>query len=99
MGLARRGGTVLLEGIAGSGARLSLESDIFVLKHLTVHGIFGANSTAWSYAVQLFRSGLLKLAPLITHRYALADYRTALETIIGRRSKVLKVILLHDGSG
>src|ERR1700694_2668890 len=34
--LARRGGTVLLEGIAGSGARLSLESDIFVLKHLAM---------------------------------------------------------------
>jgi len=96
LGLARRGGTVLLEGIAGSGARLSLESDIFVLKHLSVFGIFGANSAAWSYAVQLFRAGLLNLAPLITHRYALADYQTALETIIGRRSKVLKVVLLHD---
>lgn len=94
--LARRGGIVLLEGIAGAGAQLNLESDIFVLKHLTVYGIFGANSAAWSYAVQLFRAGLLHLAPLITHRYPLADYQTALETIIGRQSKTLKVIVLPD---
>src|SRR5205807_4940380 len=46
MQLVRRGGTVVLEGIAGSGARLSLESDIFALKHLAVFGIFGANSAA-----------------------------------------------------
>ena len=94
--LARRGGTVVLEGIAGSGARLSLESDIFVLKHLTVLGIFGASSAAWTYAVQVFRAGLLKLAPLITHRFALTDYQAALDTIVGRQSKTLKVLLVHD---
>jgi L-iditol 2-dehydrogenase len=97
--LARRGGTVVLEGIAGSGARLSLESDIFVLKHLTVLGIFGANSAAWTYAVQIFRSGLLNLAPLITHRFALTDYRAALDTVVGRQSKTLKVLLIHDWDG
>jgi 2-desacetyl-2-hydroxyethyl bacteriochlorophyllide A dehydrogenase len=97
--LVRRGGTVLLEGIAGSGARLSLESDIFVLKHLTVLGIFGANSAAWTYAVQIFHSGLLNLAPLITHRFALTDYQAALDTVVGRQSKTLKVLLLHDWDG
>ena len=96
--LARRGGTVLLEGIAGSAARLSLESDIFVLKHLAVFGIFGASSAAWTYAVQIFNSGLLNLAPLITHRFALADYQAALDTLIGRQSKTLKVLLTHDPS-
>lgn len=96
-GLARRGGTVLLEGIAGVGARVNLESDLFVLKHLSVYGIFGASSAAWSYAVQLFQAGLLNLAPLITHRYALADYQTALEAIIGRQPHLLKALLLHGG--
>jgi 2-desacetyl-2-hydroxyethyl bacteriochlorophyllide A dehydrogenase len=94
--LARRGGTVVLEGIAGSGARLSLESDIFVLKHLTVLGVFGASSAAWTYAIQVFRAGLLKLAPLITHRFALTDYQAALHTIVGRQSNTLKVLLVHD---
>lgn len=94
--LARRGGTVVLEGIAGSGVHLSLESDVFVLKHLTTLGIFGANSAAWTYAVQLFSSSLLNLASLITHRFALTDYKVALDTIIGRQSKTLKVLLVHD---
>src|SRR3989442_3633303 len=97
--LARRGGTVVLEGIAGSDARLSLESDIFVLKHLTVLGIFWANSAAWTYAVQIFCSGLLNLAPLITHRFALTDYRAALGRVYGRQSKTLKVLLIHDWDG
>lgn len=96
--LARRGGTVLLEGIAGAGAHLNLVSDTFVLKHLAVLGIFGASSAAWTYAVQLFSSGLLELAPLITHRFALADYQLALDTIIARRAGALKVLLVHDES-
>ena len=95
--LVRRGGTVVLEGIAGSGARLSVESDIFVLKHLAVLGIFGASSTAWTYAVQIFRAGLLNLAPLITHRFALDEYQTALDTLISRQTKMLKVLVVHDG--
>jgi 2-desacetyl-2-hydroxyethyl bacteriochlorophyllide A dehydrogenase len=93
--LVRRGGTVVLEGIAGSGARLSVESDIFVLKHLSMFGIFGANSAAWTYAVQVFRSGLLNLAPLITHRFALTDYQAALDAVVGRQSQTLKVLLIH----
>jgi len=93
--LVRRGGMVMLEGIAGAAARLALESDIFVLKHLSVSGIFGANAAAWTYAVQLFRSGLLNLAPLITHRFALVDYQAALDTVVDRQTKALKVLLTH----
>ncbi|HEU5229554.1 MAG TPA: alcohol dehydrogenase catalytic domain-containing protein [Ktedonobacteraceae bacterium] len=97
--LAKRGGTVLLEGIAGAGVHLSLESDIFVLKHLTVLGVFGASSAAWTYAVRLFDAGLLRLAPLITHRFALPDYETALKTMMTRHQGALKVLLVHDENG
>ncbi len=97
LSLARRGGTVVLEGIAGSGARLSIESDIFVLKHLAVLGIFGASSAAWTYAVQVFRAGLLNLAPLITHRFALDEYQSALDKLISRQAKMLKALIVHNG--
>lgn len=97
--LARRGGAVILEGIAGAGARLSLESDVFVLKHLAVQGIFGASSAAWAYTVQLFSAGLLQLAPLITHRFALPDFQAALNTVMARREGALKVLLIHDENG
>jgi 2-desacetyl-2-hydroxyethyl bacteriochlorophyllide A dehydrogenase len=99
MRLARRGGTVILEGIAGAGAHLSLESDTFVLKHLAVQGIFGASSAAWTYTVQLFSTGLLQLTPLITHCLALPDYEAALNTVMARREGALKVLLVHDDNG
>jgi 2-desacetyl-2-hydroxyethyl bacteriochlorophyllide A dehydrogenase len=94
---ARRGGTVVLEGIAGTGARLNLESDIFALKHLTVFGIFGANAAAWTYAVQIFSTGLLQLAPLISHRFPLGEYQAALDTLVSRQPGTLKVLLVHEG--
>lgn len=98
MRLARRGGTVILAGVAGAGVQVSMESDIIVLKHLAVQGIFGASSAAWTYAVHLFSAGLLHLAPLITHRFALSDYQAALETVIARREGALKVLLVHHES-
>jgi threonine dehydrogenase-like Zn-dependent dehydrogenase len=94
--LARRGGTVILEGIAGSGALLNVESDLFALNHLAVYGIFGANSAAWTYGVHLFRSGLLNLAPLISHRFPLEEYETALETMTHRQAQATKVLLIHS---
>src|SRR5215469_15342055 len=97
LSLARRGGTVVLEGIAGSGARLSIENDIFVLKHLTVQGILGASYAAWTYAVQIFRAGLLKVPPLITHRFALDEYQTALDMLISHQAKTLIVLVVHNG--
>lgn len=94
--LARRGGGVILEGVAGSNAMLSIESDLFILNHLAAYGIFGAHSAAWSYAVHLFRSGLLHLAPLISHRYPLEEYQDALNTLITRQGKPLKVLITHE---
>jgi len=41
----------------------------------------------------------LNLAPLITHRFALTDYQAALDTLVGRQSKTLKVLLIHDWDG
>jgi hypothetical protein len=90
---------IVLEGIAGTGAQLILESDIFVLKHLSLQGIFGASSGARTYAVQLFSSGHIHLAPLISHRFAQSDYQAALDTVITRQMGVLKVLLVHDESG
>jgi len=93
---ARRGGTVLLEGIAGASATLQLTSDLFVLKHLHVQGIFGANSAAWSFAVQLFTAGILQLTDLISHRFSLDDYQAAFKTVEQRENKPLKVLLRHN---
>jgi 2-desacetyl-2-hydroxyethyl bacteriochlorophyllide A dehydrogenase len=93
--LARRGGTVLLEGLTASIAPLSVSSDLFVLKHLAVFGVFGANSAAWEYAVQLYNAGVLQLSPLISHRFSLEEYQEAMDTLILRMSRALKVLIVH----
>jgi 2-desacetyl-2-hydroxyethyl bacteriochlorophyllide A dehydrogenase len=94
--MARRGGTVVLEGIAGGGAPLQVESDLFVLKHLAVYGIFGASSAAWTYATNLFCAGLLNLGALVSHRFKIGDFQVALDTLLGRQPGTLKVLLVHD---
>jgi threonine dehydrogenase-like Zn-dependent dehydrogenase len=97
--LAKRSGTVALQGIAGEGASLSLDPDLFALKALTVIGTFGANSAAWTYAVQLFSAGLLQLAPLITHRYGLPDYQAALDKLVSKEPGTLKILVTHEKQG
>ena len=91
----KRGGTVLLEGITSSIAPLSVESDIFVVRHLTVFGVFGANPAAWTYTLDLYRAGLLHLSELISHRFPRDDYEAALDTLTLRLSRALKVLVLH----
>lgn len=97
--LAHRSGAVALQGIAGGGASLRLDPDLFALKHLTVLGTFGANSAAWTHAVQLFSAGLLDLEPLITQRYGLHDYQAALDTLVSKQPGTLKVLVTHETEG
>lgn len=96
--VARRGGTVVLEGIAGQGT-VAMDPDVFALKHLQVHGVFAASSRAWRDAVGLFGAGLLRLGPLITHRFALQDYTLALATLAARGSDTRKVLLVPGEGG
>ncbi|HEX4214455.1 MAG TPA: alcohol dehydrogenase catalytic domain-containing protein [Candidatus Dormibacteraeota bacterium] len=90
--LARRGGTVVLEGISGV-ERPAVIADTFALKHLRVQGVFGASGRAWRWIVELFASGAFDPAPLITHRFALDDYEGAFGALRDRSSGALKVQL------
>jgi len=91
--LARRGGTVILEGISGA-AEPAIRPDLVTLKHLRVQGIFGASGAAWSYAVQLFGAGKLDPSELISHRFRLDEFQSAFDTLEDRGSGAVKVQLL-----
>ena len=91
--LARRGGTVILEGISGA-VEPAIRPDLVTLKHLRVQGIFGASGAAWSYAVQLFVAGKLAPSELISHRFPLDDFQSAFDTLEDRGSGAVKVQLL-----
>jgi 2-desacetyl-2-hydroxyethyl bacteriochlorophyllide A dehydrogenase len=93
LGLARRGGSVLLEGISGAG-RPTIDPDLVVLGHLRVQGVFGASRAAWQWVVELFSNGQLDPTPLVTHRFGLDDFETAFAVLRDRDAGALKVELL-----
>jgi threonine dehydrogenase-like Zn-dependent dehydrogenase len=93
IGLTRRGGTVILMGISGTGHRLDLEPDIFCMKDLCVHGIYAYTSAMFARTIGLMQAGLLDVNPLVTHTFPLRDFAHAFDLLRSRREPVVKVIL------
>jgi len=93
LALARRGGTVVLEGISGA-REPSLVGDQVPLKQLRVQGVFGASGAAWRWVVALFGTGALELSSLISHRFPLAEYDRTFTTLRDRSAEALKVQLV-----
>jgi L-iditol 2-dehydrogenase len=90
--LARRGGTVVLEGIAGAAG--GVDADAVALGHLRIQGVFGASSAAWQWVTELFRTGLFDPAPLVTHSFPLERFEEAFATLADRSGDALKVQLV-----
>ncbi len=93
LSLACRGGTVVLMGIVGGGRKLNIESDLFCLNDLRIHGIFAYTSANFSQALQRIEEGLLNVAPLITHTFPLEQYNDALDLLERRFEPVVKILL------
>ena len=91
IGLARRGGTVVLEGISGQPG--GIDADAVVLGHLRVQGVFGASRTAWRWVTELFASGLLDTKPLVSHSFPLEEHTAAFAALADRNGDALKVQL------
>jgi L-iditol 2-dehydrogenase len=91
LALARRGGTVVLEGISGLPGAVA--ADAIALGHLRVQGVFGASRRAWQWVVELFAAGLLDTKPLVTHTFPLEEHAAAFTTLGDRDGGALKVQL------
>jgi 2-desacetyl-2-hydroxyethyl bacteriochlorophyllide A dehydrogenase len=89
--LARRGGTVVLEGISGQPG--GIDADEIVLGHLHVQGIFGASRNAWQWVIELFAAGLLDTEPLVSHTFPLEEHDAAFAALADRSGDALKVQL------
>jgi 2-desacetyl-2-hydroxyethyl bacteriochlorophyllide A dehydrogenase len=89
--LARRGGTVVLEGISGRPG--GIDADAVVLGHLRVQGVFGASRTAWRWVTDLFAAGLLDTEPLVSHSFPLEEHVAAFAALTDRDGNALKVQL------
>ncbi|WP_054568333.1 zinc-binding dehydrogenase [Frankia sp. R43] len=91
-GLARRGGRVVLAGLAADGDHPLRAIDL-VLPQLTVHTVFGAPSRAWSHAVRAFAAGHLDPAALVTHELPLDDVGAAFRLLDDAASAAVKILL------
>src|SRR5271170_4923166 len=79
--LARRGGRVVLLGLAGNGVKAGLPIDDVVNNDLAITASFGYTSAAWAEVAGLLRAGKIQPAPLITRRFPLEDFANAYRTL------------------
>jgi len=101
LGLARRGGRVVLLGLAGNGVTARLPIDDVVNKDLQISASFSYTSAAWAEVTTLLGSGRVRLAPLVTHRFPLDAYEEAFAVLTessGPRGKVMLDVSPEDGS-
>jgi 2-desacetyl-2-hydroxyethyl bacteriochlorophyllide A dehydrogenase len=93
---ARMGGTVLLFGVPPSGKNLEMEGFKIFRKGLTVLSSFTSVRNSFQ-AVELLRSGQIKVESLISHRLPLEELPRALDLIESRDPAVKKVIVQPNG--
>lgn len=87
-----RGGTVVLIGLAGTGVVARLPIDDIVNGDVSIIGSFSYTRRAWKSVVDLLNAGLVSFDFLVTHRFALDEWETAISTLRhsdGVRGKVL----------
>jgi 2-desacetyl-2-hydroxyethyl bacteriochlorophyllide A dehydrogenase len=92
LGLARRGGRVVLLGLAGREVRAAFPVDDVVNNDLLIAASFGYTSAAFGEVASLLTSGQIHLGPLITHRFPLAKFADAYQVLrsgSGVRGKVM----------
>lgn len=88
--MVKKGGRVVVGGIPGEEAPLPLGR--FVLDEIEVVGSRAAPG-ALPEVLAFVRSGALRLRELVTHRFPLREFQTALETFRDRKDGALKVVV------
>jgi L-iditol 2-dehydrogenase len=95
--MTRGGGKVVLIGIA---ADLAVDSSCLWIKEVALLGSCGSGGEVpgqpgrrtMDQAIEYAAAGTIRLRQLLTHTFPLAEYRSALQTALGkRRSRALKV--------
>lgn len=78
--LTRNGGTVLVYGVTGPDDLVTYRPYDVFRREITIRGSF-AEMTSFGAAIAALRTGRARTDGLITHRFGLDDYATALEAV------------------
>ena len=88
------GGEAALLGLTSAPMEFDLDDHV-IFKGATVHGIVGRRLWETWYEMRgLLRSGVVDLAPLVTHRFALEDYERAFALM--KSGETGKVVMFPD---
>ena len=79
--LTRKGGTVLLYGVTGADERLQISPFDVFRREITIKGSC-AEMTSFGAAIAALRAGRVRSDGIITHRFGLDDYASALDTLV-----------------
>lgn len=93
----RKGGTVVVTGLADWGDTISIPSSILTLFQKTVKGtLFGSGNPFDEIPkmVQLYRSGQLKLDEIITKRYSLDEVAQGYRDMLD--GTIIRGVLVHE---
>ena len=94
IGLARRGGRVVLGGATGTGVELSgVELSTIVLGNVDVLGSLANPKGVSGRALALLADGKLDVTSLVTHHFPLRSFSEAWQTFTERRDGAIRVML------
>jgi L-iditol 2-dehydrogenase len=93
--ICRPGGRVVLLGIAGDEATLTLPSDLLTGKDMALIGSLAYPSATWSRVVGLVSDRVVDFGPIVTHRFPAAQFQEAIRLMDDRQGIVAKIVLEH----
>jgi len=78
----------------GKGDPIPVDFGDFIKKPMTILGVSGVTHQNFTYAVAAAESGKIKFAPIITHKFALADIEEAFKVARDRSKNAIKIVIL-----
>ncbi len=94
--LPREGGRIVQLGLPGAGKMLELPADRLLLRDIALIPSVGYTTAVWARMLDLVRAGLVTLDPLVTHKFAAAEFQAAFRLMDLREGIVGKVVLEHE---
>ena len=88
--MTHKGGHVSVIGIPLEPAALPIKK--LVLEEIDLHGV-RANRGTCEEVLPLMVRGVIDIKPLVTHRFPLSEFATALDTFVKRKDGAIKVLL------
>ncbi|MBE0532338.1 MAG: zinc-binding dehydrogenase [Rhodospirillales bacterium] len=94
--MVRKGGKVSLLGVPPDTVREELPFKYIVHNEIAIFGS-RANPNVSRKIIEMMGAGLIKVKDLITHTFPLEEFATALDTFVGRKDGVIKVVIEPNG--